>query len=77
MNDLVHFIEDSMRLEELDISWNQFSAAEFETLLKTLSVNKRLHDLNLSWNNMSENEPLKKTPTKPISDPYQHRLVSI
>jgi hypothetical protein len=66
MTDLVTFIEDSMRLEELDISWNQFSAAEFETLLKTLSKNKRLHDLNLSWNNMSETEPPKKAQSKTI-----------
>jgi Ran GTPase-activating protein (RanGAP) involved in mRNA processing and transport len=47
-----------MRLEELDLSWNQVSAHNFEKLLKNLAKNKRLRDVNLSWNNMTERETL-------------------
>lgn len=78
LKDLISFVETSIRLEELNISWNKFSPYDFEKLFRTLSKNKRLHELNLSWNNVSENIiPAQKKIESAIEDNFEARKRSI
>ena len=50
MPTIVEYLEKSVQLEELDLSWNKFKPADFVSLLKMLSNNVILRVLNLSWN---------------------------
>lgn len=50
MPTIVEYLENSVQLEELDLSWNKFQPHDFLPLLNNLSNNVILRVLNLSWN---------------------------
>ena len=49
---MARFVDESVFLEDLDLSWNDLIPLHFTPLLEVLSRDKQLRSLNLSWNMM-------------------------
>ena len=47
---VARFVDESVFLEDLDVSWNDLIPMHFTPLLEALSRNRKLKSLNLSWN---------------------------
>ena len=47
---VTQFLDESLYLEDLDVSWNDLVPLSFTPMLEVLSRNKSLKSLNLSWN---------------------------
>ena len=47
---IAEYLEASNQLEDLDISWNDLRASDFEAFFPVLAQNRTLRSLNLSCN---------------------------
>ena len=64
MQELGLVLQESSRLQELDISWNILKQSSDNNLIDGLRENKTLMSVNLSWNRM-----LDEIETKIIEEP--------
>ena len=64
MQELGLVLQESSRLQELDISWNILKQSSYNNLIDGLRENKTLMSVNLSWNRM-----LDEIETKIIEEP--------
>lgn len=49
---VARYVDESVCLEDLDISWNDLIPQHFTPFLEVISRNRMLKSLNLSWNSI-------------------------
>ena len=64
MQELGLVLQESSRLQELDISWNILKQSSYNNLIEGLRENKTLMSVNLSWNRMVD-----EIETKVVEEP--------